>query len=128
MALTSWKGTVVHKQDICIAKNYLNEDEIDTLNRLVVIFLETAELRVKNRNDITMNFWRENVDRLLEFNDKKILSGAGNISNAEMEEQVREIYTDFDQKPEAYDAQLADEEGLRGIERAEIEKGELVFI
>lgn len=44
MALTSWKGGVVRKQDIFIAKNYLNSDEIDTLNRLVVIFLETAEL------------------------------------------------------------------------------------
>lgn len=116
MALTSWKGSVVRKQDIFIAKNYLNEDEIDTLNRLVVIFLETAELRVKNRNDITMNFWRENVDRLLEFNDKKILSGAGNVSNAEMEERVREIYAQFDQKRKAYDAQLADEQDLKEIE------------
>lgn len=118
MALTSWKGSVVRKQDIFIAKNYLNEDEIDTLNRLVVIFLETAELRVKNRNDITMNFWRENVDRLLEFNDKKILSGAGNVSNAEMEERVREIYAQFDQKRKAYDAQLADEQDLKEIEGA----------
>ena len=49
MALTSWKGSIVRKQDLIIAKNYLSEDEIDTLNRLVVIFLETAELRAKNR-------------------------------------------------------------------------------
>jgi len=117
MALTSWKGSVVRKQDIFIAKNYLNEDEIDTLNRLVVIFLETAELRVKDRKDITMNFWRENVDRLLEFNDKQILSGAGSISNAEMEERVREIYAQFDQKRKEYDAQLADEQDLKEIER-----------
>ena len=68
MALTSWKGGVVRKQDIFIAKNYLNEDEIDTLNRLVVIFLETAELRAKNRHDLTMKFWKENVDKILEFN------------------------------------------------------------
>jgi hypothetical protein len=60
MALTSWQGSVVRKQDIFIAKNYLNEDELDTLNRLVVIFLETAELRAKNRVDITIKFWREN--------------------------------------------------------------------
>jgi hypothetical protein len=57
MALTAWKGAIVRKQDIFIAKNYLKEDEIDTLNRLVVIFLETAELRVKNRIDISMKFW-----------------------------------------------------------------------
>jgi hypothetical protein len=56
LALTSWKGTIVRKQDIYIAKNYLTEDEIDSLNRFVVVFLETAELRVKNREDITINF------------------------------------------------------------------------
>jgi hypothetical protein len=70
MALTSWKGSVVRKQDIFTAKNYLSEDEIDTLNRLVVIFLETAELRAKKRIVISMKFWKENVDRILEFNDQ----------------------------------------------------------
>ena len=69
MAFKSWKGTIVRKQDIYIAKNYLNEDEIDTLNRLVVIFLETAELRVKEKKDITMHFWKQNVDKMLIFND-----------------------------------------------------------
>ncbi len=47
MGLTSWRNSIVCKQDIYIAKNYLNTDGIDTLNRLVVIFLETAELRAK---------------------------------------------------------------------------------
>src|SRR5690554_4311539 len=77
MALTNWKGSIVRKQDIYIAKNYLTEDEIDTLNRLVVIFLETAELRVKERKDITMDFWRENVDRMIAFNDRKLLDSKG---------------------------------------------------
>lgn len=49
MALTNWKGSIVRKQDIFTAKNYLTEDEIDSLNRFVVVFLETAELRAKNR-------------------------------------------------------------------------------
>lgn len=63
MALTAWKGNVVRKQDIYIAKNYLTETEIDSLNRYVTVFLETAELRAKNRQDIIMKFWMENVDR-----------------------------------------------------------------
>jgi len=71
MNLTSWKGSIVRKQDIFIAKNYLTQDEIDTLNRLVVIFLESAELRAKNRMDITIDFWRENVDKILDFQEKK---------------------------------------------------------
>jgi hypothetical protein len=83
MAMTSWKGKVVRKQDTLIAKNYLTADEIDTLNRLTVIFLETAELRAKNREIITMKFWQENIDRVLSSNDYKILDGKGKISNQE---------------------------------------------
>ena len=112
MAMTSWKGGIVRKQDIFIAKNYLSRDEIDTLNRLVVIFLETAELRAKSRVDITMKFWRENVDKILEFNEKPLLKGKGEISNAAMKEKVREIYQLFDKKRKIYEAKQADEEDL----------------
>ncbi len=108
MALTSFKGSIVRKEDITIAKNYLNADEIDTLNRLVVIFLETAELRVKNRQDITMDFWRENIDKMLDFNDKKILKGNGTIPHAVMEEKVREIYAEFDSKRKTKEAKETD--------------------
>ena len=108
MALTSWKGNVVRKQDVFIAKNYLNADEMDTLNRLVVIFLETAELRAKNREDIKMSFWKENIDRILEFNEQRILTNTGKISNAAMEEKIKEIYTLFDENRKKYDAQNAD--------------------
>ena len=118
MALTSWKGSIVRKQDIFTAKNYLSEDEIDTLNRLVVIFLETAELRAKNRIDITMNFWRENVDKILEFNDKKILNSKGLISNAQMEKKLREIYDRFDTRRKEYEAVQADKHDLEDLEKA----------
>lgn len=116
MALTSWKGKVVRKQDIFTAKNYLNEDEIDTLNRLVVIFLETAELRTKNRNNLTMSFWRDNVDKLLEFNDKPLLTDKGSISKIAMEEKVREIYDLFDKKRKIYEARQADLQDLEDVE------------
>ena len=119
MALTSWKGGIVRKQDIYIAKNYLTKDEIDTLNRLVVIFLETAELRAKNRQDITMDFWRENVDKILELNDKKVLNHKGKISNKEMEKLVSKIYDDFDERRKKYEAELADKEDLKEIESLE---------
>lgn len=117
MALTTWKGNKVRKQDIFIAKNYLNEDELDSLNRLVVIFLETAELRAKNRIDITMNFWKENVDKVLEFNDKEVLKGAGKISHKQMEEKVTQIYSQFNTQRKIEEAKLED-----AIELEEIEK------
>jgi hypothetical protein len=92
MGLTSWKGSIVRKGDVIIAKNYLSHDEIDTLNRLVAIFLESAELRAKNRQDLTVSFWRNNVDRILEFQDKAVLDHAGSISKADMEKQVKALY------------------------------------
>lgn len=67
MGLTSWKGSIVRKGDIVVAKNYLLEDEIDKLNRLLMLFLESAELRVKDRKCLTLDFWRGNVDSLLSF-------------------------------------------------------------
>jgi hypothetical protein len=119
MALTAFKGSVVRKQDIFTAKNYLNEDEIDTLNRLVVIFLETAELRVKNRSDMTMAFWQENVDKILAFNDQPLLLGKGSISHQQMENKAREIYQLFDQKRKDFDAQQADADDLQALKQLE---------
>ena len=119
MALTNWKGTKVRKQDIYIAKNYLTKDEIDTLNRLVVIFLETAELRVKESLDITMKFWTENVDKLLEFNNKPLLTSKGSIGNKEMEEKVSEIYNFFDKRRKEFEALEADELDLKEINALE---------
>ncbi|WP_208419931.1 virulence RhuM family protein [Paraflavitalea devenefica] len=117
MALTSWKGSIVRKQDIFIAKNYLTEDEIDTLNRLVVIFLETAELRAKNRNNLTIGFWKENVDRILEFNERQVLRNPGSISNAQMEDKVQEVYAIFDKKRKAYEAAQDDLQDLEELNK-----------
>ena len=69
MALTSWSGSRVRKQDIIIAKNYLSEDEVDILNRLVIIFLEQAELRARQQQDLTLDYWQSSVDRMLASND-----------------------------------------------------------
>ncbi len=117
MALSSWKGSIVRKQDIFIAKNYLTEDEIDILNHLVVIFLESAELRAKNRMNISMSFWKENVDRILVSNDQKILQGPGAISNTEMEQKVAEIYSRFETLRKAFEATEADQQDLNELEK-----------
>ena len=119
MGLTSWKGAIVRKQDIIISKNYLTTDEIDTLNRLVVIFLETAELNVKERKDLTMSFWKENVDRLLNFQNKKILKGSGTVSNEQMENYIEKVYEQFDQKRKEYEALKADQNDLEEIKAIE---------
>ena len=119
MSLTSWKGAIVRKQDIYIAKNYLTEDEIDSLNRFVVVFLETAELRAKNRQDITIKFWQENVDRIIELNDKELLTHKGSISKIQMEKQVNDIYEKFNAKRKITDAQLADKQDFEELKQLE---------
>ena len=106
--LLSWKGAQVRKQDILVAKNYLTEDEVDTLNRLVVIFLETAELRAKRQTITSMGFWRENVGQIIVSNGFPLLSGAGTVSHARMEQKLEPLYLDFDQRRKAEEARAAD--------------------
>ncbi len=106
--LLTWKGTQVRKQDILVAKNYLTEDEVDTLNRLVVIFLETAELRAKRQTITSMGFWRENVGQIIVSNGFPLLSGAGTVSHARMEQKLEPLYLDFDQRRKAEEARAAD--------------------
>ena len=120
MALTSWKGKVVRKQDILIAKNYLTIDEIDSLNRFVVVFLETAELRAKNRQNITMSFWKENIDKIIELNDKQVLNNQGSISHQEMESKVNAIYEAFNSKRKSLEAENADKQDLEELKELEI--------
>ncbi|DAB28749.1 MAG: hydroxyacid dehydrogenase [Sulfurimonas sp. RIFOXYD12_FULL_33_39] len=120
MALTSFKGSIVRKQDIYISKNYLSEDELDSLNRLVVIFLETAEFRAKNRQDITMDFWKKNIDRIIEFNDKEVLKGHGSVSNEQMKKMVESVYETFDEKRKKQEAIEADNQDLEELQQIEV--------
>ena len=120
MSLTNWKGKVVLKQDIYIAKNYLSEDEIDNLNRFVTVFLETAELRAKNRQDITTDFWRDNIDKIIALNDKALLTHKGNISNAQMELVVEKMYATFDAQRKTTEAKEADAQDLEELKALEL--------
>lgn len=118
--LLSWKGDKVRKQDILIAKNYLSEDEIDTLNRLVVIFLETAELRAKSRLETRMAFWQQRVGEIISSNGFPLLTNAGSISHARMEQLTQQRYAEFDQHrktTEALAADMADEAELKLLEQ-----------
>ncbi|MDA1069737.1 MAG: virulence RhuM family protein [Verrucomicrobia bacterium] len=119
MALTTWSGSRVRKQDIIIAKNYLSEDEVDTLNRLVVIFLEQAELRAKQQQVLTLEFWRSSVDRMLSSNDQPLLDGPGSVSHEEMKEIAVERYDSFDGQRRQQEAIAADAEDLKSIEELE---------
>jgi len=119
MALTTWTGSRVRKHDVIVTKNYLTHDEVDTLNRLVVIFLEQAELRAKEREQLTLDYWRANVDRLLAFNERPILDGTGSLSNDAMKTIAHERYHTFDQHRRQAEAFEADAEDLKTFESIE---------
>lgn len=119
MALTNWSGSRVRKLDVIIAKNYLTQDEIDTLNRLVVIFLEQAELRVKQKKDLTLDYWRESVDKMLTSNEQPLLEGPGSVSHDDMKRLAHARYDEFDENRRAAEAIAADAEDLKQIEDLE---------
>ena len=119
MGLTTWKGSIVRKGDVIVAKNYLQNEEIDSLNRLVDIFLTSAEERVKGRRDLTLDYWRKNVDSLLTFQEKDILQGAGSITNYEAEETAKQVYDVFNAKRKQVEAQAADDDDLKMLEDLE---------
>ena len=119
MALSTWSGSRVRKHDVIVAKNYLNEDEIDTLNRLVVIFLEQAELRAKQKLDLSLDYWRSTVDRMLASNDQPLLDGPGAISRENMKTIAESRYDEFDAKRRRNEALESDVEDLKAIESLE---------
>lgn len=121
MGLTAWKGKVVRKGDVVIAKNYLTADELDNLNRLVTIFLESAELRVKKRQDLTLSFWRNNVDNLLEFNGFAVLDNQGKRTHTQAEAIAQERYEQFHAKRQAQKCINADNQDWQELQSLEIE-------
>ena len=83
MGLTSWKNSPkskVLKSDVSIAKNYLNQDELESLDRIVNAYLDLAEERAKRKIPMTMEDWAKWLDLFLQFDDRKILQNAGTIS------------------------------------------------
>jgi hypothetical protein len=117
--LLTWKGDKVRKTDIVVAKNYLTEDEIDTLNRLVVIFLETAELRAKSKQQTRMAFWKQNVDQIISSNGFPLLTHTGSISHDQMEARTGELYLAFDQERKTREAEAADRQDTADLEALE---------
>ena len=81
MGLTSWTGLSPKKSDVESAKNYLTEDEIDTLNRIVSMYLDFAELQAKNRKPMYMADWLKKLDEFMKISDRDILTHAGTVSH-----------------------------------------------
>ncbi len=120
MGLTSWRGSIVRKQDVAIAKNYLNADEIKDLNEIVTMYLDYAERQARQRKTVTMEQWADKLDAFLEFNEQKLLTHAGKVKTDVARRIAVGRYGEFDNKRKKAEARAADEEDLKQLE--EIEK------
>ncbi|WP_406234369.1 virulence RhuM family protein [Isoptericola jiangsuensis] len=96
MGLTNWTGDKPRKSDAVVSKNYLLQQELEQLNRLVSMFLDFAEDRAERRIETRMLDWIRQTDRFLDFNERAILDGAGRVSNEQMEAIITERYAEFD--------------------------------
>ena len=101
MGLTSWTGTLPKRTDAEIAKNYLSSDELDTLNRIVSLYLDFAELQAKSHKPMYMKDWIQKLDDFLKLSGKELLSHAGKIS-AELAKQKADTEYDKFKERTAY--------------------------
>ena len=95
MGLTSWTGARPRQADIEIAKNYLSGEELDTLNRLVTIYLDFAELQALSRKAMYMKDWITKLDEFLKVSERDILGHAGKVSHESAVEKARAEYEKF---------------------------------
>lgn len=98
MGLTVWKGEVVRKADVTVAKNFLKEEEIDELNRIVVMWLDFAEDQARRRQQVFLRDWQTKLDDFLRFNDREVLESAGSVSRQEADEHAQAEYERFAQR------------------------------
>lgn len=119
MNLLSFKGDRVRKADVVVAKNYLNGEELESLNRLVSMFLDFAELRAEQRKQIKLADWRNYIDSFMAFNEQPLLRSAGTVSHDQMKQMAHDCYETFDQRRRSAEAQDADVQELRALEQLE---------
>ena len=118
MGLTSWRGDEVRKTDVTIAKNYLKEQEIDELNRIVVMWLDFAEDQARRRKRIFMKDWERKLDDFLHFNERQVLPHAGGVSKQSAEEHARAEYEKFSARRRQYKEAIGETETIKQLEKA----------
>ena len=112
MGLSSWKGEVVRKGDVTVAKNYLRAGEIEELNRIVVMFLDFAEDQARRRKQVFLRDWQTRLDEFLRFNDREVLPDAGRVTRKAADEQAAAAYEEFAQRRR----EQSEQDGLRELE------------
>jgi len=95
MGLTSWSGSRLSKSDIEVAKNYLNQEELEILNRIVTIYLDFAELQALDRKPMYMRDWIAKLDEFLKLSDRDLLDHTGTVSHEQAIEKAGAEYEKY---------------------------------
>lgn len=118
MGLSTWKGAVVRRGDVTVAKNYLREGEIGELNRIVGMFLDFAEDQARRRKQIFLRDWTDRLDDFLRFNERPVLDHLGSTTREAAEQRAREQYGLFEERRRQLAEADAEDANLREIESA----------
>lgn len=116
MGLTSWNKDEIRSTDATVGKNYLNEKEIEELNRIVVMWLDYAEDQAKRRKQVFLKDWQEKLDSFLEFNERDVLANKGQISKEVADKKAKEEYKLFSKKRREEKEILAEVENIQLLE------------
>ncbi|MFB9034886.1 RhuM family protein [Xanthomonas arboricola pv. corylina] len=119
MVLIGGKAGRVRKTDVIVARNYLHAEEITQSNRIAAMFLDDAEDRASQRQDLRVDDWRQYVDRFVEFNERQLLKDAGTVSRERMQQIAHERYAVFDARRRKAEAMAADVEDIEALESVE---------
>lgn len=98
MGVTNFPGDKLLKRDIEVAKNYLSEEELNVLNRIVTAYLEVAELQALNRNAMTMKDWIERLNQFLTMTGRELLENAGHVSHEDALQKANKEFESFTRK------------------------------
>lgn len=119
MGLQTWSGGRVRKHDVTVAKNYLRREEIEELDRIVVMYLDYAEDQARRRRTMTMAQWEAKLDSFLRFNERELLGHAGKVSAEVAEALAHERFGAFDTARRRRELAAADADDLKAIEALE---------
>jgi len=116
MGITSIEKENIKSTDVVVAKNYLNEQEIDELNRIVIMWLDYAEDQANRRKQIFLKDWEEKLDGFLKFNEREVLGNFGSVTKKEADKVAKEEYKKFSAQRRAELEAIGEEQTIKALE------------
>jgi hypothetical protein len=118
MGLTNWKGDAVRSTEVTTAKNYLNPEEIDGLNRIVTMWLDFAEDQAKRRKQVFLKDWEQKLDEFLRFNDRDVMPDFRKVTKKDADKHAQGEYKKFAQRRREHKEALAEADYIHQLEAA----------